>query len=237
MTAARLRVVLISTRNPLNIGAAARAMANFGVSALRVVNPYDVAFREARSAVGAGPVMQAAEVCGSVAEAVADCSLVVGTTSIGNRALEHPLRRLEHGARLIRRHLASGKVALLFGSEKFGLSNEDLSYCHWLMRIATVDQEHSMNLGQAVAVCLHELVRSPVAARAVPEELKPAAAEENERITEMLLDALRRSGYVNPVVEGSTEEKVRRLVRRMKLSAHDAPVLMGMLRQILWKLG
>ncbi len=237
MTGGALRVVLVSTRNPLNIGAAARAMANFGFSTLRVVNPYDVAFREARSAVDAGAVMQAAEVYTSVAEAVADCSLVVGTTSIGNRALEHPLRRLEHGGRLIRRHLGSGNAALLFGSEKFGLSNEDLSHCHWLMRIATVDQEHSMNLGQAVAVCLHELVRSPAAARAMPEELKPAEEGENERITEMLLEALRRSGYVNPVVEGSTEEKVRRLVRRMKLSARDAPVLLGMLRQILWKLG
>ena len=93
-----------------------------------------------------------------------------------------------------------------------------------------------MNLGQSVAVCLHELVRRPAAARVLPGELKPAAAEENERITEMLLEALRRSGYVNPVIEGSTGEKVRRLVRRMKLSARDAPLLMGMLRQILWKL-
>lgn len=233
----RLRVVLVAARNPLNIGAAARAMANFGFCTLRLAGAYDVAFREARSAVGAGRVMQAAEVYASVAEAVADCSLVVGTTSIGHRALDHPLRRLEHGARLMRRHLASGNAALLFGSEKFGLTNEDLSHCHWLVRIATVDQEHSMNLGQSVAVCLHELVRSPAAARVRPGELTPAAAEETERITEMLLDALRQSGYVNPVVEGSTEEKVRRLVRRMKLSARDAPVLMGMLRQILWKLG
>lgn len=233
----RLRVVLVAARNPLNIGAAARAMANFGFSTLRVVNPYEVAFREARSAVGAGAVMQAAEVYGSVAEAVADCSLVVGTTSIGHRALDHPLRRLEHGGRLVRRHLAGGNAALLFGSEKFGLSNDDLSHCHWLMRIATVDQEHSMNLGQSVAVCLHELVRAPAAARAHPVESQPADAAENERITGMLLEALRKSGYVNPVTEGSTEEKVRRLVRRMKLSAQDAPVLMGMLRQILWKLG
>lgn len=234
---AHLRVVLVSIRNPLNIGAAARAMANFGVPVLRLVNPYDVAFREARSAVGAAPLLAAAEVYGSVAEAVADCALVVGTTSVGHRALDHPLRRLEHGTRLIRRQVSSGNAALLFGSEKFGLSNEEMSHCHWLMRIATVSQEHSMNLGQAVAVCLHELVRSPLAARIRPEEYKPADAAENDRITEMLLDALRRSGYVNPVVEGSTEEKVRRLVRRMKLSAHDAPVLMGMLRQILWKLG
>lgn len=232
-----VRVVLVSTRNPLNIGAAARAMSNFGFPVLRVVNPYDVAFREARSAVDAAPVMESAEVCGSVAEAVADCTLVVGTTAVGHRALQHPLRRLEYGARLMRREAAAGgRVALLFGSEKFGLSNEDMSHCHWLARIGTLHQEHSMNLGQAVAVCLWELVRRPAAARARPEPFKPAAAGETEQITARLLDALRRSGYVNPLTEGSTEEKIRRLVRRMNVSAHDAPVVLGMLRQILWKL-
>jgi tRNA/rRNA methyltransferase len=182
--------------------------------------------------------MESAEVCGSVAEAVADCTLVVGTTAVGHRALQHPLRRLEYGARLMRREVAAGgRVALLFGSERFGLSNEDMSHCHWLARIGTLHQEHSMNLGQAAAVCLWELVRRPAAARARPEPFKPAAAGETEQITARLLDALRRSGYVNPLTEGSTEEKVRRLVRRMNVSAHDAPVVLGMLRQILWKLG
>ena len=232
-----LRVVLVSPRNPLNIGAAARAMANFGFTRLRVVNPYEVAFREARSAVGAAEVLAAAEEFASVPEAVADSRLVVGTTSLGSRALEHSLRRLEYGARLIRKNLVSGPVALLFGSEKFGLSNDDMSHCHWLMRISTVDQQHSMNLGQAVAVCLYELSRRPAAARQKPESRKRAAAGANEQITGMLLETLRRSGYVNPVTEGSTEAKVRRLVCRLGLSGHDAPVVLGMLRQILWKLG
>src|SRR5271170_7423983 len=97
-----LRVVLVATRNPLNIGAAARAMSNFGVAHLRVVNPYQVAFREARSAVGASKVLENAEEYGTVAEAVADCSLVVGSTAVARRELRHPLRRLESGARLIR---------------------------------------------------------------------------------------------------------------------------------------
>ena len=230
-----LRVVLVAIRNPLNIGAAARAMSNLGFARLRVVTPYEVAFREARSAVNAAPVLAGAEEYASVAAAVADCGLVVGTTSVGHRALQHPLRRLEYGARLMRRAAAAGPVALLFGSEKFGLSNEDMSHCHWLVRIGTVDQEHSMNLGQAVAVCLYELVRKPAAARATPEPLKPAPGGKIEQISVMLLDVLRRSGYLNPVTEGSTEDKVRRLVRRMHLTARDAPVVLGMLRQILWK--
>src|SRR5580658_5612872 len=114
--ASHLRVVLVGTSNPLNIGAAARAMSNFGFLHLRVVNPYDLAFREARSAVGAAALLAAAEEYKSVADAVADCTLVVGTTAVRHRELQHPLRRLEYGARLIRKHMASGPVALLFGS-------------------------------------------------------------------------------------------------------------------------
>ena len=229
--------MLVATRNPLNIGAAARAMANFGFARLRVVAPYPVAFREARSAVGAAPLLQAAEEFPDLAGAVADCRLVVGTTSVGHRGLQHPLRRLEYGARFIRRATAAAPAALLFGSEKFGLSNDDLSHCHWLMRIPTAATDLSMNLGQAVALCLYELARDPRAVRARPEKTRPAAAADNEQITALLMEALTRSGYVNPVTETSTKEKARRLVRRLDVNAKDAPVLLGMLRQILWKLG
>ena len=131
----RLRIVLVSSRNPLNIGAAARAMSNFGFSHLRVVNPYEKAFRTARSAVGAAELLARAEEYDSVGDAIADCTLVVGTTAVRHRAVQHPLRRLEYGARLIRKHMGSGPVALLFGSERYGLSKQDLSHCHWLIRI------------------------------------------------------------------------------------------------------
>jgi len=234
-----LRVVMVETRNPLNIGASARAMANFGFTRLRVVKPYDVAFREARSAVGAAPLLQSAEDFASVADAIADCSLVVGTTSVGHRELQHPIKRLEYAARLILRRLAAdpaAPVGLLFGSEKFGLSNDDLSHCHWLLRIPTVDANLSMNLGQAVALCLYELARDPKASGARPEKIRAAGAAENEQITLKLIEALRQSGYINPVTAGSTEEKVRRLVRRLDIAQRDVPVLLGMLRQILWKL-
>lgn len=230
----RLRVILVAARNPLNIGAAARAMSNFGFNRLRVVNPYETAFREARSAVGASTLLTQAEEYKSVADAVGDCALVVGTTAVRHRELQHPLRRLEYGARLIRKQLASAPVALLFGSEKFGLSNEDLSHCHWLVRVPTIEENISMNVGQAVAICLYELVRNPKATRQ-PAHLKPATAGEVERITAILLDALRASGYVKPRHEAPTEEKVRRLVRRLNLSALDAEVWLGILRQILWK--
>jgi TrmH family RNA methyltransferase len=231
-----LKVVLISPRNPLNIGAAARAMSNFGFSELRLVNPYAVAFREARSAVKAQAVLEQAREYPTVAEAVVDCALVVGTTAIGPRVLEHPLRRLESGGKLIAKKLATAPVALLFGSEKFGLSNEDMSYCHWLMRIPAREEHGSMNLGQAVAVCLYEIIRNPAAAKTAPDVKRPAAVAHLERITELLETILDRSGYVHARVEGSTRMKIRRLVRRLQLNAHDPEVWLGMLRQILWKL-
>ena len=229
----QLRVVLVSSRNPLNIGAAARAMSNFGVLRLRVVNPFDAAFREARSAVGATEVLADAEQYGTVAEAVADCKLVVGTTAVGGRDLNHPVKRLEHAARAIRKQLASGRVAILFGSEKFGLSNKDFSHCHWLTRIPTREDHRSMNLGQAVAICMYELSRdASVAGTSEKEEL--AVSSEVERFTTSLIGALKASGYVNPAA--STDEKVRRLVRRLKMPARDVQVWLGVLRQIMWKI-
>ncbi len=237
----RLCVVLVSTRNPLNIGAAARAMSNFGFGRLRVVNPYPPAFREARSAVGASHILAGAEEFGSVAEAVADCSLVVGTTAVGKRDLHHTLRPLANRARgVIRKELGRSQVALLFGSEKVGLPNEALSHCHWLMHIPTSDENISMNLGQAVAVCLYELVRlnppSRLAARMKADSNAPAAAADLERITALLLDALVASGYLKRKPTADAEERLRRLVRRLRLPARDTVAWLGILRQILWKL-
>jgi len=210
-------------------------MSNFGFFDLRLVNPYEVAFREAKSAVKAERVLREAREFPTLAEAVADCSLVVGTTSRGPRTLQHPLRRLEEGGRLIAKKLPSSRVALLFGSEKFGLSNDDLSHCHWLMRIPTREGHGSMNLGQAVAVCLYEIIRNPGAiAKVTPKP--PARAEDLERFSILLETLLDLSGYVHARVGESTRMKIRRLVRRMDLTAHDAEVWMGMLRQVQWKL-
>lgn len=233
----RISVVLVSTRNPLNIGAAARAMSNFGILDLRVVNPFEASFREARSAVGAAPLLEQAKEFSSVAEAVTDCSLVVGTTAVGHRELQHPLYRTEQAAPLIQAHIATERVALLFGSEKRGLSNDDLSHCHWSMHIATRQEHLSMNLGQAVAVCLYELVRENASTIQTHfSQQARAKAGEEAILTSKLLQALQSSGYIHPGQEANTEETMRRLVKRMSLSSDDARLWLGILRQIGWKL-
>jgi tRNA/rRNA methyltransferase len=236
-----LVVVLVRPRNPLNIGAAARAMSNFGAHRLRLVNAYAPGFREARSAVGASDLLNHAEEYKTLAEAVADCALVVGTTAVRNRVLQQPVQRLdEQAGKTIRRQLQSARVAVLFGSEKIGLTNRDFSHCHWLLNIPTSQENISMNLGQAVAVCLYELARIEVEQSdpqpPVSEDEKPATAGTTEQITDGLLEALRMSGYVKPGTEAMFEKKARRLILHFKLQAYDAKLLLGMVRQIVWKL-
>jgi TrmH family RNA methyltransferase len=210
-------------------------MSNFGLSRLRVVNPYEESFREARSAVGATSVLKAAEQFQTVAEAVSDCSLVVGTTAGRNRDLKQPLVALPDAGPKVREQLAVGSVAILFGSEKRGLSNEDFTHCHWLISIPTREQHPSMNLGQAVAVCLYELTReSSVPPK--PQAHEPARAGELEQITTTMFEMLTASEYVKPRSGSSSLEKLRRLVRRLSLDAGDAELLLGMLRKIEWKL-
>jgi TrmH family RNA methyltransferase len=179
-------------------------------------------------------VLKSARVFDSLAEAVADCSLVVGTSAAQKREPQQPLERLEVGMPQVRGH--AGRAALLFGSEKFGLSNDDMSFCHALVRIPTVPETPSMNLAQAVAVCLYELVRDGGAV-AKYSPLSAIEGADAEQVTRMLLEVLERSGYTNRITAVSTEEKIRRWVRRVRLSRRDAPLLLGILRQVLWKFG
>jgi tRNA/rRNA methyltransferase len=235
----RVVVVLVRARNPNNIGAVARAMHDFGFRHLRVVNEYAVPFEAARSAVDASAVLSEAKAFASVADAVAECTLVVGTTAVGERDLEHPLHELSEAGGLIDEELAreGGRVALLFGSEKTGLSNEELSHCHWLLTIPM--EEHvgvrhpSMNLGQAVAVCLYELVRTRETLMGGGSA--GATAGEVERLTGLLGEMLEATGYTKRHPSNCSEEQIRQLVLRMGSAGEDVAVWMGVLRQVLWK--
>ncbi len=243
----RVVVVLVRARNPNNIGAVARAMHDFGFRHLRVVNDYAVPFHTAKSAVDASAVLASSIEAGSIADAVADCTLVIGTTAVGARTIDHPLHALPHAATLIHRDIAQSgaRVALLFGSEKTGLSNDELSHCTWLLTIpmrprpmqSCEDSRHlSMNLGQAAAVCLFELVRNDQVA---PITTPPPQAEAGdlERLTTLLTNVLERTGYTTRHPASCQPARIRRLIRRMGVEQEDAPVWMGILRQILWKLG
>jgi TrmH family RNA methyltransferase len=236
----RLAVVLVQTRNPLNIGSVARVMSNFGFFDLRLVQPYDVAFREARSAVGAAELLQKAREFRTVAEAIADCRFVAATSAVRTREIHQPLQELSAAAPDIRRKLSRSKVALLFGSEKFGLSVDDLSHADLLVHIPTRPGHLSLNLAQAVAISLYELsrdLRKPPANKSAKKSAKPqASAADTERMTTLLYDLLLASGYVKPTTEAGSLQKLRRLIRRMQLQPDDAELWQGMLRKISWKI-
>ena len=231
-----LRVVLVRSRNSLNIGAAARAMFNFGFSDLWLVEPYDKAFRKARSAVGATKVLRDARVTSDLAEALGEASLIVGASGVEGRVQRQVQRTLPDAGHALRTHLEDRPAALVFGSEKSGLSNEQLSHCDWILNIPTQADCPSMNLGQAVALCCYEIAR---VARPVPRLRTPASvsADERDRILGMLMPVLEESGFILRGHRPSQLLKVRRWIGRLRLAPADSRLLMGMLRQIGWRLG
>ncbi len=235
------RIVLVRPRNPLNIGAAARALANFGLSEMAVVAPFEPTWEEARTAaVGADPVIASARSVPSLSEILADAALVAGTTTGSRRNLDREILTLPQLAPWLRRRKARGRAVLLFGSEKTGLSNEDMSRCHVLVRIPTAPDCPSMNLGQAVAVCAYELTRAGVVPVRAPEvtvhRSEPANQQALHHIFEHAVRILDASGYFHPKSRAAMLIKLRRTLLDLNLTCNDVRVLGGVLSQVAWKL-
>jgi TrmH family RNA methyltransferase len=245
----QIAVVLVSPRNPLNIGAAARAMANFGLSRLTVVAPYSPNWREAKSAVGAPEILKNATVTETLADAVRDCTLIAGTGTLNYRKPEQRVVKLPDLTALLLDELDRGeRLAIVFGPEKHGLTREDLSYCHVLVEIPTDPMQPSMNLGQAVAVCLYELV-----ARTNPNPIDLPAKVQSETETDARsriaesgsLELL--AGVVEQVMEAAryspdsmrdaNRRDMRLMLRRLAPADKDVRRILGLFRRIIWRLG
>ncbi len=236
------RVVLVRPRNPLNIGAAARALANFGLTEMAVVAPFEPTWNEARtSAVGGETVIAEARSLPTLLEATADATLVLGTTTGSRRNLGREVLTLPELSAWLRRRKARGKAALVFGSEKTGLSNDDMTGCHALVRIPTAPDCPSMNLGQAVAVCLYELKRAGVIAvpdaEIIAHQSEPANQQMIEHTFANIVQVLDASGYFHPGSRPAMLRKLRRTVLDFNLTCNDVRVLGGVLSQVAWKLG
>ena len=228
-------------------------MANFGFPRLAVVAPYAEHWREARSAVGAPDVLQDAKSAEHLAEAVAECTLVIGTGTLEHRKPEQPVVPLPELAPLVDAELArGGRMALVFGPEKHGLTREDLALCHVLVEIPTDPRQPSMNLGQAVAVCLYELAAASTIAitpsrrdrvrrsPARPRTCDPAAA------SHAAISICSQRSSQRPC--GPQTTRPRRCGRRTARSATcccagwprrgaDARRILGLFRRILWRSG
>lgn len=242
---ARPRIVLVSPRNPLNVGAAARAMANFGFDDLAVVAPFAPNWREARSAVGAPELLHNAKSVEHLAEAVADCTLVAGTGTLTHRKPEQPVVTLPAFAPVVQQEIArGGRVALVFGPEKRGLTRDDLSRCHLLVEIPTSPSQPSMNLGQAVAVCLYQLgvlsgpgdrvAAAPVPPQALPAAPTPASAAATlDRLAELIEETMEAAHYSPTNMQAANRRDLRLLLRRLALTEHDSRRILGFFRRIL----
>ncbi len=233
-------VVLVSPRNPLNIGAAARAMANFGFARLTVVAPYEPHWREAQSAIGAEEILQSARRTQCLAEAVSECTLVVGTGTLTRRKPQQPVIPLpELPSRVQRAVDENGRVALLFGPEKRGLTREDLSYCHLLVEIPTDPRQPSMNLGQAVAVCLYELAvaLSRTTADADATGTAPNASSGDLDLLAGVIEQLMLAiDYSPPNMRAANRHDLRLLLRRLAFAESDSRRALRFFRRVLHRL-
>jgi tRNA/rRNA methyltransferase len=239
----RIQVVLVSPRNPLNIGAAARAMANFAFSHLSVVAPFEAHWREAQSAIGAEELLQSAKHAKSLAEAIADCALVIGTGTLAHRKAEQPVISLPELGSRVRSELALGsRIALLFGSEKRGLTRHDLSYCHLLTVIPTDTQQPSMNLGHAVAVCLYELAAraeshpDPSFESTAKTGPPPVTSGELDRLAGVIEEVMLAAGYSPQEMRAANRHDLRLLLRRLEMNGPDARRALGLFRRALHKI-
>lgn len=222
-------------------------MANFGFANLAVVSPYAPHWREARSAIGALQILQSAVECASLADAVVDCSLVLGTAAVAHRTPQQPVVPLPAlPPRLGREFEHGGRIAIVFGPEKRGLTRDDLSHCHLLVEIPTSPRQPSMNLGQAVAVCLYEL-----AARTL-DQPPPASAErtltspgpDDQPVSSATLDlmagivdqVMEASNYSPPEMRKANRHDLRLLLRRLALTERDARRILGLFRRIIRRL-
>jgi tRNA/rRNA methyltransferase len=238
----RISIVLVSPRNPLNIGAVARAMANFGFIRMHVVSPYQPHWREARSAIGAPELLRDAEETNLLADAIRDCSLVLGTGTLTHRKPEQPIVRLDNIAPLVSDALhRSERIALVFGPEKHGLTREDLSRCHYLVEIPTDPRQPSMNLGQAAAVCLYELATRMQSPSCDPESPRqddePHPTSGNlDALADLMEEVMTAANYSPQSMQAANRHDLRLLLRRLRLNAADIRRALGLFRRILWRI-
>jgi len=230
-TALKVRFVLVRPRNPNNIGAAARAMANFGFTDLSVVDPFEPVWQETRSALGGEGLLRTAR-AETLAQALHSSQLVLGTAD-GRRKKKRLVVPLPGLWDYLNEVLpASGTVSVLFGSEKTGLTNSDLQNCKALVRIPTRPQAPSMNLGQAVALVAAELARPGLPRLAIRPAPPLPTAEQLEDLLGKAMAALKRLDYASASPEEAKRARLRAMFAGWRLSRRDAAFLQAVFGRV-----
>ena len=233
MNLKNIRIVLVEPSHPGNIGAAARAMKTMGLEHLVLVNPHRFPDPQAEwRAAGAGDVIDGCRVFDSLDAALADCRWVVGT-SARQRRIPWPAGDVREVAGEVVHHAAAGKVAVLFGREKSGLTNDELQRCNKHVLIPASPDYPSLNLAMAVQVVAYEIFRQAAGERAVaPWDRDAATFAEVEALLAHLEDALINTGFLDPHNPGQTLTRLRRLFTRVRLDETEVGMLRGILTHL-----
>jgi len=227
-------IVLVEPQGPRNIGSVCRAMLNFGMVELRLVNPQtDHLLHEARQmAVKATTVLEEAKIFTSLEEALADCRLSIGTTRRFGRYREDMLHP-DEAARLLLPVTSVDKVALVFGREDKGLHTAELDLCQRFVTIPTSDRLPSMNLAQSVALCLYEVSKTKGELAGAEHGRKALASNDNlEKMFQHMRESLTRVGYLDPQNPDHILRAFRRILGRAELNERDVRIMRGLFSRI-----
>lgn len=229
-----IKVVLVNTSHTGNIGSVARAMKTMGLSQLVLVDPVTLPDSHASAlAAGATDILGKAQVVGTLAEAVADCQLVVGT-SARSRTLSWPmLEPRECGLKLVSEARHS-PVAVVFGREKSGLTNDELQMCHYHLTIPANPEYSSLNLAMAVQIACYEIRMAALqgSPTVVDDEEAYPSAEQVELFYGHLERSFRDTGFIIRQHPGHVMQKLRRMFNRMRPSEVELNILRGMLTSV-----
>jgi tRNA (cytidine32/uridine32-2'-O)-methyltransferase len=232
-----VRIVLVDTALPENIGSAARAMKTMGLSDLALVRPKLFPDQRANAlAAGADDLLEQARVAASLADAIADCVHAVGCTA-RLRDISLPMFEPSEASAELLRRMADGPVALVFGAERTGLTNEDLSRCDAAVHIPTEADFSSLNLAQAVQVlayCVRGAALSAQALPTVPGERRddpPATIEQMERMFGHFEEALTDIDFFKGRPYGHLMQRIRRMLHRADLDSREVMILRGILAE------
>ena len=228
-----IRVLLLNTSHPGNIGAAARAMKTMGLADLRLVNPKQFPHAEATArASGADDLLARATVNTGLDEALQNCRLVIGA-SVRPRRIPCPIVDPRECARRVLSESVHGPVAVLFGCEQSGLSNTEMDRCHALVRIPASDAYSSLNLAAAVQVICYELFAAHVTRGPLEEgsdaSRRPVGADEMERFYVHLEQTLVELGFLDPANPRQLMRRLRRLFNRARPDENEMNILRGIL--------
>ena len=229
-----IRIVLVGPLYGGNVGSVCRAMANMGISDLAIVSENELDLEEARKmSCHAWGIFEQRGEFSSLREALADCGVVFGTSARTGLYRQHARSPREWAPDIVK-DVERGRVALVFGREDKGLSNEELALCSRVIQIPTSDSYVSLNLSQAVMVCCYEIFTA-TGMYEPPEEKSPLAESElRERMFDMWRELLLKIGFMDHSKSSHMMQGFRRIMGRGALTEDDVRIMMGVARQADW---